>query len=140
MSRNVMIVDDSATQRAMIRRALLMAGLEIGEMYEASTGIQALARLGEHEVAVILLDIHMPAMNGLQLLSRMRQHERLRNIPIVIASTEGSEERLEQLSALGVAGYLRKPFAPEQLRDVLKPLLGVKNNGGTELSADPSVF
>ena len=140
MSRNVMIVDDSATMRQMIRRALVMAELDVDEMYEAANGIEALARLAEHEVALILLDINMPTMNGLQLLSRMKQNERFRHIPIVIASTEGSEERIEQIAQFGAAGYLRKPFAPEQLRDVLRPLLGVRNHGETDVSADNCAF
>jgi two-component system, chemotaxis family, chemotaxis protein CheY len=140
MARNVLIVDDSATMRLMIRRALTMAELDIGEMYEAANGIEALARLAEHDVGVILLDINMPTMTGLQLLARMKRNQRLKDIPIVIASTEGSEERAEQMAEFGAAGYLRKPFVPEKLRDVLSPLLGVKPHERADVAAGNDSF
>jgi two-component system chemotaxis response regulator CheY len=128
----VLIVDDSNTMREMVKKTMRMAGLDIGEIYEASNGIEALAKLADHPVAVIMLDINMPTMNGIQLLTRMKQNERLKDIPIVIASTEGSKERMEQMHEFGAAGYVRKPFQPEQLRDVLMPLLGVKEDAATE--------
>lgn len=132
MSQSILIVDDSATIRSMVRRTIGMIGLDVGEIYEASNGIEALAQLADHDVAVILVDINMPTMNGIQLLTRMKQNSRLEHIPIVIASTEGSQQRIDQLHELGVAGYVRKPFQPEQLRDVLQPLLGVMQNAGNE--------
>lgn len=129
MSKNVLIVDDSATMRQMVRRTMVLACLDIDEVYEAANGIEGLAALAEHEIAVILLDINMPTMNGMQLLARMKSHPELKSIPIVIASTEGSEQRISELVQAGAYGYVRKPFHPEQLRDVLKPLLGVKDDG-----------
>ncbi len=132
MSHDVLIVDDSITIRQMVKKTMEMAGLDVGAIYEASNGIEALAQLADHDVAVMMVDINMPTMNGVQLLTRMKENERLNNIPIVIASTEGSKQRIEQLQELGAFGYVRKPFQPEQLRDVLKPLLGVKDDAGTE--------
>jgi len=132
MSQDVLIVDDSATLRRMVRKTMEMAGLDVGEFYEASNGIEALARLADYPVAVMLVDINMPTMNGIQLLTRMKENARLKDIPIVIASTEGSKQRIEQIEKFGAFGYIRKPFQPEQLRDVLKPLLGVKDDTGTE--------
>ncbi len=132
MSQNVLIVDDSATIRQMIKRTMKVAGLNVAEVYEAANGIEALAQLSDHEVAVVLVDINMPTMNGIQLLTRMKETESLRDIPIVIASTEGSTERIEQLKKIGATGYVRKPFQPEQLRDVLTPLLGVMDDAATE--------
>lgn len=129
MSQDVLIVDDSATIRQMVRKTLKMAGLDVGNVYEAGNGIEALARLNEHPIAVMLVDINMPTMNGVQLLSRMQENQRLKGIPIVIVSTEGSQQRIEELESIGAFGYVRKPFHPEQLRDVLKPLLGVKDDG-----------
>jgi two-component system, chemotaxis family, chemotaxis protein CheY len=135
MSRDVLIVDDSMTMRQMVKKTMRMAGLDVGEVFEASNGIEALAQLAEHSVAAILLDINMPTMNGIQLLTRMKGNSRLKDIPIVIASTEGSRERIEQMEGFGAFGYVRKPFQPEQLRDVLKPLLGVRDDG-TEQNED----
>jgi two-component system, chemotaxis family, chemotaxis protein CheY len=128
MSRDVLIVDDSATMRQMVKRTMDMAALDVGEVFEASNGIEALAQLAEHTIAGILLDINMPTMNGIQLLTRMKQNPRLKDIPIVVASTEGSRERIQQIEQIGAFGFVRKPFQPEQLRDVLKPLLGVKQD------------
>lgn len=132
MAQDVLIVDDSATIRQMVKKTMQMAGLDVGNIYEASNGIQALAELRDHPVAAMLVDINMPTMNGIQLLTRMKENDALKDIPIVIVSTEGSSERIKQLKAFGAFGFVRKPFQPEQLRDVLKPLLGVKDDAGTE--------
>ena len=141
MAHDVLIVDDSATIRAVVKRTIRMIGLDVGNIYEASNGIEALAQLADHRVAVVLVDINMPTMNGVQLLTRMKQTEGLKNIPVVIASTEGSQQRIDQLSALGVNGYVRKPFQPEQLRDVLLPILGVMEHAAApDRNSDESLF
>ena len=132
MSRNVLIVDDSATIRQMIKKTMDIAGLDVGEVHEASNGIEALAQLADHEVAVVIVDINMPTMNGIQLLQRMKDNARLQHIPIVIASTEGSQKRIDEMVEFGACAYVRKPFQPEQLRDALSPLIGVKDNADAE--------
>jgi two-component system chemotaxis response regulator CheY len=124
MAANILVVDDSGIMRGMIRRTLAMSGLDIGEVYEAGNGIEALAQTYEHSISVILLDINMPVMNGVKLLKRMRDDRRLRDIPVIVASTEGSETRIQELMAAGAQGYVRKPFRPEQLRDVLAQVIG----------------
>jgi two-component system chemotaxis response regulator CheY len=137
MAANVLIVDDSATMRRMIGRTLAMSGLDVGQTYEAGNGIEALARLAEHEIALIILDINMPIMNGLKLLTRMRDDARMAHIPVVIASTEGSETRLHELEAAGAVGFVRKPFQPEALRHVLEPIIGLASCGlGADSSTD----
>jgi two-component system chemotaxis response regulator CheY len=130
MSANVLVVDDSATMRRMIARTLSMSGLAVGQVYEAANGIQALAAIAQYDVAVVILDINMPVMNGIQLITRMRDDEQMRHVPVVIASTEGSQERIQQLVEAGAVGFVRKPFQPEQLRDVLEPILGVSDGAG----------
>ncbi|MGD8450378.1 MAG: response regulator [Phycisphaerae bacterium] len=125
MGANVLIVDDSTTMRRMIKRTLEISGLDVGEVLEAANGIEALARMAEHTVHAVLLDINMPVMSGVRLVERIRDDPRLKNIPVVIASTEGSETRIQQLVAAGARGFVRKPFHPEQIRDVLAPILGV---------------
>lgn len=139
MPANVLIVDDSPTMRRVIRKMLLISGLDVGELYEASNGIEALAQLDQYEVAVMLVDINMPIMGGVQLITRIRDDERLRNIPIVIASTEGSETRIRELLAGGARGYVRKPFHPEQLRDALAPIIGL-GQGAPAAVSDESAF
>jgi two-component system, chemotaxis family, chemotaxis protein CheY len=146
MPANVLIVDDSATMRAMIRRTLGMCGLDLGTVFEAANGIEALAQMASAHVDVVLLDINMPVMNGVQLVHRIRYDARLREIPLVIASTEGSATRIGELMAAGARGYLRKPFRPEQLRDVLAPLIGagvaasLPSADGATAGDDPSAF
>ena len=141
MSQDVMIVDDSATIRQMVKKTLKLAGLQVGDVFEASNGIEALAQLCDHQVAAMLVDINMPTMDGVQLLTRMQEHPTLREIPIVIVSTEGSQQRIRELEQIGAFGYVRKPFRPEQLRDVLKPLLGVKDDGrDTDLDSEGDLF
>lgn len=141
MTKNILIVDDSSTIRSIVKKTVDMIGLDVGEIYEAANGIEALARLADHEVAVLLVDINMPTMNGIQLVERMKQNKNLKHIPIIIASTEGSEKRIEQVKNLGIAGYIRKPFQPEQLRDVLIPILGVAEHvESTNADADDDLF
>ncbi len=140
MSRNILIVDDSATIREMVKKTMRLAGLDVAEVYEAANGIEALAQLGDHTVGAVLLDINMPTMNGIQLLTRIKEDHRLREIPIVIASTEGSEERMRMMEEFGAFGYVRKPFQPEQLRDVLRPLLGVTDDTGRDDDSDGDLF
>lgn len=127
MPSNVLIVDDSSVMRQMIKRTIAMAGLDVTAVFEAANGIEAFAELARHDVAVVILDINMPVMNGAQFLIRMHDDPRLRDVPVVIASTEGSETRIEQLMESGAKGYLRKPFHPEQLRDALAPIVGVSD-------------
>lgn len=134
MAGNVLVVDDSAVMRQMIGRTMRLAGLDIDKIYEASNGIEGFARLAEFDVAAVLLDINMPVMNGVQFLKRMHDDPRLRGVPVIIASTEGSETRISELLDHGARGYIRKPFRPEQLRDVLAPLVGVR----TEAESAPA--
>lgn len=142
MPANILIVDDSGTMRRMIRRTLAMSGLDTGEIYEAGNGIEALAQMARHPVAVVILDINMPVMNGVKLVHRIRDDERLRHIPVIIASTEGSETRIAQLLEAGARGFVRKPFHPEQLRDVLSPFVPVAAAPGAAAfdAADDSCF
>jgi len=118
----------------MIKRTLAISGLDVGEVYEAANGIEALAQMDQHPISVVLLDINMPVMNGIKLLQRMRDDHRLRGLPVIIASTEGSEPRIAELLRAGARGYVRKPFRPEQLREVLLPIIGV---GQSTVPSDP---
>lgn len=126
MAANVLIVDDSTTMRRMVKRTLDMSGLDVAETFEASNGIEALAQMDAHPIHAVLLDINMPVMSGVKLIKRIRDDTRLRDIPVIIASTDGSETRINALLEAGARGYIRKPFHPEQLRDILAPILGLK--------------
>lgn len=127
MGYNILAVDDSATVRAVINKTLQMAGVEVDHFYQAAHGQEALAIVEENWVDLIFTDINMPVMGGIELIERLASDGMLKTIPVVIISTEGSATRIEQLKAKGVCAYLRKPFAPEQLRSVVENLLGVRD-------------
>lgn len=139
MGKAILIVDDSATMRQMIKRVLTLSGLDIGVTYEAGNGIAAFAQLGQHSIDLVMLDINMPTMNGVQFLKRLRDDPRLRDIPVIVVSTEGSETRLRQLLDFGARAVLRKPFLPEQARAALEPILGASAVGAAE-DAPPTAF
>jgi two-component system, chemotaxis family, chemotaxis protein CheY len=136
MAANILVVDDSGTMRGMIKRTLEISGLDVAEVFEAANGIEALAQMGAHAISAILLDINMPVMNGLRLLERIHDDPRLRDIPVIIASTEGSETRIRALLQAGARGYVRKPFRPEQLRDVLTPIIGARSQPASSTVSD----
>jgi two-component system chemotaxis response regulator CheY len=124
MAYTIMIVDDSDTIRAVLNRALGMTKLPIASIVQAANGKQALAKMRESWVDIVFSDIHMPEMTGIELIDAMKADAELRDIPIVIVSTEGSATRIAELTAKGISGYLRKPFTPEGIRDLIVHTLG----------------
>ena len=140
MAGDVLIVDDSRTMRQIIRRALEIGGLDARAVFEAANGQEAIAQLGHHSIDVVILDINMPVMNGLEFLERVRADQRFRSVPVVVASTEGSETRIRELLESGVQGFLRKPFQPEQIRDVLAPFVGVRDVPAVSAPAGRDAF
>jgi two-component system chemotaxis response regulator CheY len=120
----IMIVDDSETIRAVLERSLAMTKLPIDSVIHAVNGKDALEKLKQVWVDIVFSDIHMPEMDGIALVAAMQAHPELREIPIVIVSTEGSSTRIEELKRKGIKGYLRKPFTPEKIRDVIIQTLG----------------
>jgi two-component system, chemotaxis family, chemotaxis protein CheY len=124
MSYNILVVDDSQTVRAVISKTLSIAGVPINELHEAANGEEGLAVLKEKWVDLVFTDINMPVMNGVEMIERMQQEDMLQSIPVVVVSTEGSKTRIEDLIQKGVRAYIRKPFTPEILRDIVDKLLG----------------
>jgi two-component system chemotaxis response regulator CheY len=123
MAYNVLIVDDSQTMRKVIRKTVTISGFEMGDCFEAGNGQEALETLSHHWVDLILADLNMPVMNGFEMLRELRKDNMFRNIPVVLITTEGSEKRLEEAYALGIKGYIQKPFHPETIRDVLTRIM-----------------
>ena len=115
----ILIVDDSAMMRAMIKRVIRLAGVPVEEVFEASNGEEGLALLRSHDVHVLLTDINMPVMTGAEMLRTIARDGRWRNLSRVIISTDGSEARRDEAAALDVRCYLEKPFSPEVPRNVL---------------------
>ncbi len=119
MPRKVLIVDDSSTMRKILIRSLRQAGFEDVEVLEAGDGAEALKQLGAGGVHLVLLDVNMPVMDGFTCLQQIRATDHLRQIPVVMITTEGGEEMVEEARRLGVGGYVRKPFTPDSIQAVL---------------------
>ena len=125
MSISVLVVDDSETVRAILAKTMRMADVPLKELYTASNGQEALDLLRSEWIDLVLTDINMPVMSGVQLIDHMSEDEILKSIPVVVVSTEGSKTRIDDLMTKGVRAYLRKPFTPEQFREVITEILGV---------------
>jgi two-component system chemotaxis response regulator CheY len=123
--QRILIVDDSSVMRKIIERSLRQAGLEEAEVVEAGNGIEALAQVREGVFDLILSDINMPAMDGIEFLRQLATIESAKGIPVVMVTTEGSESRVVEALSIGAKGYIRKPFTPDQIKERVMPLLGV---------------
>ncbi len=119
MLLDVLIVDDSAAIRKILQRVLRQAELPLGQVYEAGDGLEALKTLDGQRVDLVLADINMPNMDGLQLLDRIKTTEKWKHLPVVMVTTEGSESKVMSAAKLGAVGYVRKPFSAEQFRQTL---------------------
>ena len=122
MTVPVLIVDDSPIMRAMMRKALDISGQPPEHVLEACDGIEALELLAKGNVSIVFADLHMPRMTGLELIEKMTQDPRLKDLPVVVVSSDAGVKYQEQLQALGVKAILRKPFRPEQIRAVIRSL------------------
>jgi two-component system, chemotaxis family, chemotaxis protein CheY len=121
-----LIVDDSAVMRKIIERSLRQAGIDLGTVVEASNGAEALGALRDHAVDLILCDINMPVMDGLEFVRQAATAEGAKGVPIVMITTEGSESHVVQALSSGARGYIRKPFTPDQVKEQVLPVLEKK--------------
>ncbi|MCX5856969.1 MAG: response regulator [Deltaproteobacteria bacterium] len=135
MSFNVLIVDDSGAMRAVIKKIITISGFKMSGCFEAANGREALDQLKKNWVDVIISDVNMPEMNGLELLQALSRDPLYQNIPAIIVSTEGSSERMKEAFDRGAKGFIKKPFLPEDIRSVLHDVIGVGADG--EYQEDP---
>jgi two-component system chemotaxis response regulator CheY len=120
--QSILIVEDSATMRSLL--ASLLEDLEIPvKITEAASGFEALRHLPQNHFDLVVTDINMPDINGLELVSFLKNNDRYRSIPLVIVSTERSDRDRDKGLGLGADAYLVKPFEPESLRQVVRDLL-----------------
>jgi two-component system chemotaxis response regulator CheY len=124
MSYNVLIVEDSAITRTIVKKSLAMCGLDLGQIHEAANGVEALQKLATEWVDLVFADINMPEMNGIELVEKMAQDNLLASIPVIIVSTERSQTQIDRLRQCGVRGYIKKPSRPEDFRNVIDEVLG----------------
>jgi two-component system chemotaxis response regulator CheY len=122
----VLVVDDSAVMRRMVVRSLAVAGLAVDKVHEADGGQRALEILNQHWIDLVLCDINMPHMSGIELVEKMKSDALIAKVPVVMVTTERSEIRIAQLKKLGVTAYLNKPFRPEELAKAVREILGLE--------------
>ncbi len=120
--KKILITEDSPTMRSLLVSTI--ESLDGYEIIEATSGFEALRLLPREEVDLIITDINMPDINGLELISYVRNNPNYRSIPLFIISTESSEKDLERGIALGADEYLVKPFNPERLLGLIRRYLG----------------
>jgi two-component system chemotaxis response regulator CheY len=123
MKGTILVVDDSAMMRKIVLRTLKMAEVEFDKTLEAGDGVEALELLRTNTVNLIMCDINMPNMTGLELLNRIKQEKLAPGVPVVMVTTEGSEPQVREAILAGAKGYIRKPFTLDHIKNNVKPLL-----------------
>ena len=133
MAYNILIVDDSTPMRALIKKVVKASGFDVGEFFEASNGKEACQVLDDAWLDLVLTDYNMPEMNGLELLEAMQQDETLKAVPVVMITTEGSQQRIEAFLAKGAADYIKKPFTPSDIKQKLSAIMGEIPDGQDDI-------
>ncbi|HWB32212.1 MAG TPA: response regulator [Acidobacteriaceae bacterium] len=123
MNSTLLVVDDSTMMRKVILRLVAQAGLTFATTLEAADGLQAIELLRVNRPSLILCDINMPNLNGIELLREIQQQNLAPGVPIVMVTTENGESQVRQAIACGARGYLKKPFTADQIRISVLPLL-----------------
>src|SRR4051812_35605858 len=118
-----LIVDDSSVMRKIVERSLRQAGIEFASVSEAANGKDALEIVKQQPLDLILSDINMPVMNGLEFVENLQQLPHGKSIPVVMITTEGSESHVLKALSCGARGYIRKPFTPDEVKEHVLPIL-----------------
>lgn len=119
MSKSILIVDDSASLRQVAQIALSGAGYEV---IEAADGVDALAKLDGRRIHLVISDLNMPRMDGIELLKKIKAHATYRFTPVIMLTTENSRDRIEEGRAAGAKAWMVKPFQPAALLDAVAKL------------------
>ena len=122
MAVDVLIVDDSAAIRKILQRMLGQSGFALGKVLEAGDGLEALEKIKAQPVDLVLSDINMPNMDGIQLLHELKTSANHKHVPVIMITTEGSEAKVMEAVQLGASGYVRKPFTADQIKEKLSNL------------------
>jgi two-component system, chemotaxis family, chemotaxis protein CheY len=124
MPYSILIVDDSLPMRSVIKRTFKAAGYGNSDFQEAANGKEALELMKNGWIDIVMTDYNMPVMNGLELIQTLKKDDILKDIPVVVVSTEGHEAKIKEFMDSGAAGYITKPFTPETIRDLIHTILG----------------
>lgn len=119
MKRNVLIVEDDPTMRVVLKRTLTESNLEIGEIIEAENGKIGLEMLEKHQIDLMLVDIYMPVMDGLEMLDYCADNPEFANIPAVLVSSENDEKRIDAILRQGM-GFVHKEFTTDLLEEQIR--------------------
>lgn len=121
-----LIVDDSSVMRKIVERSLRQAGLNLAQVFEAGNGAEALASMQSNAVDLVLCDINMPVMDGLEFVRQLSALPTGHGVPVVMITTEGSEGHVVEALSAGARGYIRKPFTADQVKEHVLPVLAGK--------------
>jgi two-component system chemotaxis response regulator CheY len=127
MAYNILLVDDSNVVKAVLMKILAGSSLIINKVFDAANGVEALRAMNANAIDLVITDINMPVMDGFELIERMHLDIMLKNIPVIVVSTEGSLTRVSYLEEMGIRGYVRKPFVAQDILSVVNEVLGAKN-------------
>jgi two-component system chemotaxis response regulator CheY len=119
--KKVLIVDDSPTIRQQIGRALIEAGFEVIEATDGFDGIEKIA--ADKGIGIVILDINMPRMNGLEMLEKVKQHADSGHLPVIMLTSEGQKSMIERAKRAGAKGWIVKPFKSELLVGAVRKLI-----------------
>ena len=119
---SALIVDDSSVMRKIVERSLRQAGLDLERVQEAGNGQEGLVAVSEGGVNLVLCDINMPIMDGIEFLRKMQEMPAAKGVPVVMITTEGSESHVVHALSIGARGYIRKPFTADQVKEHVLPL------------------
>jgi len=123
MAYSILVVDDSKIVQKVMERTLHLTGVPIDNVFFADNGKEALDILEREWIDIVFADINMPVMTGVEMIQEMAKRGTLNTVPVVVVSSDGSEDKREKLQNAGVNEYVRKPFSPELIRNIINNLL-----------------
>jgi len=136
MAVNILIVDDSLPMRSVIIKTIKASGFGTANFYQAPDGVKALEVLKDEWMDLVITDYNMPEMNGGELISEMKKDDELSSIPVIVVTTEGSQDKVEEFSKIGANAYVKKPFTPEIIKEKLTQILGEMHDEGSNEDSD----
>ncbi|MDX9785517.1 MAG: response regulator [Desulfobacterales bacterium] len=136
MAFKMLVVDDSLPMRSIVIRTIKASGFSDAEFLQAGNGKEALEILANEWVDLVVTDYNMPDMNGMELIQEMKKDDILHAIPVLVVTTEGSQQKAGEFIEKGAAGYVKKPFTPEAIRDHITKILGEVGDEGSAEEGD----
>jgi two-component system chemotaxis response regulator CheY len=119
MELKVMVVEDSSTMRKMLRKIILMSGVPVKEFYEAGNGEDGLKLIHQKRPDLVMVDLNMPGINGLEMIRQLRASPEFANLPIIVISTDSSQARMRQIRGQGIH-FIHKPFKSAQIQEIMQ--------------------